>query len=156
MQLMSQDTAWMLNITMFQCSNVPMFQFSNVQIFKSSNAQMFKCSNLQMFICSNVKCQMSIGLNFCRIVPLEFLQSFFIYFYPCLPILSICIHVYPISPDKSIGCTEHKDDQQNRTLLLITNVTHVDWSCEYQFLLWTSSRDQIPYGFAKQDGDVCP
>ena len=43
---------------------------------------MFKCSNFQMFWCSyfqilNVKCQISLRLNFCRSVPLEFLRSFF-------------------------------------------------------------------------------
>ena len=42
---------------------------------------MFKCSNFQMFRCSdfqilNVKCQISLRLNFCRSVPLEFLRSF--------------------------------------------------------------------------------
>ena len=59
----------------------------------------------------------------------------FIYFYPSSPISSICTHVYPISPDKSISCIKHKDDQQDRTLPLITNLTHMICSCEYQFLL---------------------
>ena len=62
---------------MSQCPNVPMYQCSNFQMFKCSNVQIFKCSNVQMLKCSNVKYQISIRLNFCRIVHPESLRSFF-------------------------------------------------------------------------------
>ena len=66
-----------------QYSNVPRFKFSNIQMFKYSNVQIFKCSKVQMFKCLNVqmskvKCQISIRLNFCWSVPLEFLRSFYL------------------------------------------------------------------------------
>ena len=50
---------------MLKCSNLQMVKYSNVKKFNYLNV------NFQMF-----KCKMSIRLNFCRIVPQEFLQSF--------------------------------------------------------------------------------
>ena len=61
-------------------SNVPMFLWSNVLMFKCSLVQRVKCSNVQMFKFKSqksiVKYQMSVSLNFCRIVPPESLRYF--------------------------------------------------------------------------------
>ena len=81
MQLMSHDTDWMLNITMFQCSNVPIFQCSSVSMFQCSNISLVHWSTGQLVHwsigwMSNVKCQMLIRLNFCQSLPPERLRSF--------------------------------------------------------------------------------
>ena len=109
-----------------------MFKYSNVQMFKCSDAQMFKCSNVQMFEWSK-ECQISIRLNFCRSVPLEFLHSFFILFAHCRTKNLLIFHLISI---KAPQCTEPRylcyghfckgsDFSNNQPVLPLFPTTHL-------------------------------